>query len=166
MRFTDTSRVRAFAKDPAVVRFGDGYFLYYSISAFGDGRSGDGLAIGIAHSEDLDTWTRVGEIGPVQDCERNGICAPGAWVHGGKVHLFYQTYGNGPKDAICHAWSSDGVHFERNESNPVFPPHRRVELRDAPSTPTWWKTATVCCSTTPPAIPISVSKCWGWRRRR
>ncbi|MEZ4831034.1 MAG: family 43 glycosylhydrolase [Caldilineaceae bacterium] len=122
MRFTDTSRVRAFAKDPAVVRFGDGYFLYYSISAFGDGRSGDGLAIGIAHSEDLDTWTRVGEIGPVQDCERNGICAPGAWVHGGKVHLFYQTYGNGPKDAICHAWSSDGVHFERNESNPVFHP--------------------------------------------
>ncbi len=122
MRFADTSRGRPFAKDPAVVRFGDGYFLYYSLPPFGDGRSGDGWAIGVAHSVDLDTWQRVGEIHPVQECERNGICAPGAWVHGGKIHLFYQTYGNGPKDAICHGWSSDGVHFERDESNPVFHP--------------------------------------------
>jgi len=122
MLFTDTSRGRPFAKDPAVVRFGDGYFLYYSIPPFGDGRSDDGWAIGIAHSVDLETWSRVGEIGPVQDCERNGICAPGAWVQGGKIHLFYQTYGNGRHDAICHAWSVDGVHFERDESNPVFRP--------------------------------------------
>ena len=59
----------------------------------------------------------------MQACERNGICVPGAWVHGGKIHLFYQTYGNGSKDAICHAWSSDAVHFERDESNPVFHPN-------------------------------------------
>ncbi|MBI1299571.1 family 43 glycosylhydrolase [bacterium] len=122
MLFTDTSRGRPFAKDPAVVRFGDGYFLYYSIPPFGDGRSGDGWAIGVAHSVDLETWSRVDEIRPVQECERNGICAPGAWVHGGKIHLFYQTYGNGRKDAICHAWSVDGIHFERDESNPVFQP--------------------------------------------
>ncbi len=40
----------------------------------------------------------------------------------GKVNLFYQTYGNGPKDAICHATSSDGIHFERNPTNPIFRP--------------------------------------------
>ena len=38
----------------------------------------------------------------------------------GKVHLFYQTYGNGPKDAICHAVSNDGLKFDRDPSNPVF----------------------------------------------
>jgi len=40
----------------------------------------------------------------------------------GKVHLFYQTYGNGPNDAICHAVSDDGLHFTRDTSNPVFHP--------------------------------------------
>jgi hypothetical protein len=40
----------------------------------------------------------------------------------GKVHLFYQTYGNGKNDAICHAWSDDGVHFQRDPTNPIFRP--------------------------------------------
>ena len=31
MMYTDTSRGRCGAKDPAVVRFGGRYFLYYSI---------------------------------------------------------------------------------------------------------------------------------------
>lgn len=39
-----------------------------------------------------------------------------------QVNLFYQTYGNGTKDAICHAVSKDGIRFTRNESNPVFNP--------------------------------------------
>jgi predicted GH43/DUF377 family glycosyl hydrolase len=43
-------------------------------------------------------------------------------VLGGKIHLFYQTYGNGPKDAICHAVSTDGLRFERDPSNPIFRP--------------------------------------------
>jgi hypothetical protein len=38
------------------------------------------------------------------------------------VHLFYQTYGNGPRDAICHAVSEDGLRFVRDPSNPVFRP--------------------------------------------
>jgi hypothetical protein len=41
---------------------------------------------------------------------------------GGKIHLFYQTYGNGPRDAICHATSEDGTHFLRNPENPIFRP--------------------------------------------
>jgi hypothetical protein len=40
----------------------------------------------------------------------------------GSVHLFYQTYGNGPKDAICHAVSTDGMHFIGDETNPIFHP--------------------------------------------
>ena len=39
-----------------------------------------------------------------------------------KIHLFYQTYGNGKNDAICHAVSTDGIHFDRDPSNPVFHP--------------------------------------------
>lgn len=123
MMYGDTSRRgRPFAKDPAVVRFGSAYWLYYSLPSFGDGRAGDGWAIGIARSSDLDTWEKVGEILPGQEHERNGLCAPGAIVLDGRVHLFYQTYGNGPKDAICHAISTDGLHFERDASNPIFSP--------------------------------------------
>lgn len=40
----------------------------------------------------------------------------------GKVHLFYSTYGNGKDDAICHAWSDDGLHFHRDTTNPIFRP--------------------------------------------
>jgi hypothetical protein len=43
-------------------------------------------------------------------------------VIGEKIHLFYQTYGNGKRDAICHAFSSDGIRFVRNKTNPIFSP--------------------------------------------
>ena len=98
------------------------YLLYYSLPPFGDGRAGDGWAIGIARSSDLDSWEKIGEILPEQEPERNGLCAPGAIVLDGRVHLFYQTYGNGPKDAICHAVSEDGLRFRRNPTNPIFAP--------------------------------------------
>ena len=110
MRYTDTSRGRPFAKDPAVVFFKDRYLLYYSLPPWKDGRSPDGLSMGIAQSGDLEEWTKCGEIGPEQPCESNGLGAPGAIVLGPQVHLFYQSYGNGPRDAICHAVSNDGLH--------------------------------------------------------
>lgn len=122
MRYADDSRGRPFSKDPAVVFFGGAYFLYYSIPPFGDGRVGDGWAIGIARSTDLEEWHKVGELLPADACERQGVCAPGAVVLRSQVHLFYQTYGNGPKDALCHAVSANGLHFTRNPSNPIFAP--------------------------------------------
>jgi len=123
MLYGDISRRgRPFAKDPAVVRFNSQYLLYYTLPTFGDGRPGDGWAIGIARSVDLDSWEKIGEILPEQAPERNGLCAPGAIVLGGVVHLFYQTYGNGRRDAICHAVSEDGVRFRRNPTNPIFAP--------------------------------------------
>ncbi len=122
MMYADRSRGRPFAKDPAVVRFRDCYWLYYSVSPYRDGRTPDGWGIGVAVSTDLEGWTKVGEIEPAQSCERNGLCAPGAIVLGDQVHLFYQTYGNGRHDAICHAVSADGVSFARDPGNPIFRP--------------------------------------------
>jgi len=121
--YADSSRNgRPFAKDPAVVRFNGHTLLYHSIPPFGDGRPGDGWPIGIARSGALEVWTKVGEVLPNAPYEEKGLCAPGALVLDGQVHLFYQTYGNGPKDAICHAVSTDGVHFSRNATNPIFSP--------------------------------------------
>lgn len=123
MKWADDTRIgRPFSKDPSVVRFGGRYLMYFSLPPSDRPGVPPGWAIGIAESRDLTDWRRVGELLPAQECDRNGLCAPGAWVHGGRVHLFYQTYGNGPKDAICHAVSEDGVHFERDASNPVFRP--------------------------------------------
>lgn len=122
MMYTDTSRGRPFAKDPGVVAFDNVFFMYYSVAPFPEHRPAEGWRIGIARSSDLDTWGKMGEIEPLSPCDRNGLCAPGPIVFDGKVHLFYQSYGNGCHDAICHAISSDGVHFVPNETNPIFSP--------------------------------------------
>lgn len=111
-----------------MVFFQDRYFLYYSVppQPAGTNTPGQttpsGWGIGIATSQDFETWTKAGELTPVADYEQKGLCAPGAVVLGGKIHLFYQTYGNGAKDAICHAVSTDGLNFERDASNPIFRP--------------------------------------------
>ncbi len=78
--------------------------------------------IGIAESRDLLRWRTVNAVTAEQECERNGICAPCARLIDGRVHLVYQTYGNGPRDAICHAVSDDGLMFRRPLGNPVFRP--------------------------------------------
>ena len=117
MYYSDSSYGRPFAKDPDVVRFKGKYLMYYSIH-----RGKKGIAIGIAESSDLERWKKAGEILPDAEYERKGLAAPAALVRDDKVHLFYQTYGNGRNDAICHAVSSDGIHFNRNPTNPVFSP--------------------------------------------
>ena len=129
MLFGDTSRRgKPYAKDPAVVRFGGRCLMYFSLPPYLLGRQPAGAyagwTIGIAESVDLQRWTKIGEMlpDPAAPYEANGLCAPGAVRVGGKVHLFYQTYGNGARDAICHAWSEDGIHFTRNAHNPVFRP--------------------------------------------
>ncbi|MCC6581251.1 MAG: glycoside hydrolase, partial [Phycisphaeraceae bacterium] len=122
----DTRFGRPYSKDPTVVRFNNRCLMYFSIPPFPVDRmpagGPKGWNIGIAESDDLVHWRKVGELHPEQDPERNGLCAPGAIVFQGKVHLFYQTYGNGPKDALCHAVSDDGVKFTRDPSNPIFMP--------------------------------------------
>jgi hypothetical protein len=121
MHFADAVSGRPFSKDPAVVKFKGRYWLYYSLPPY-KGKPTPGWSIGVARSDNLVDWSKVGELRNTGDAERNGFCAPGAIVLGGKVHLFYQTYGNARRDAICHAWSNDGIHFTRNPTNPIFQP--------------------------------------------
>ena len=118
MLFTNTER-GCFAKDPAVVRFNNQYFLYYSVHYEGPE---DRYGVGIATSDDMENWTLRGEVPQDTPYESKGSAAPAAIVLNGKVHLFYQTYGNWRSDAICHAVSEDGIHFVKNPSNPVYAP--------------------------------------------
>ena len=123
MLFTDNRSGINFSKDPAVIRFGGQYFLYYTAWPTKEEKAkGVSLMIGIARSGDLENWQKVGDFELTQECEKNGVGAPAAIVLDGKVHLFYQTYGNGKRDAICHAVSDDGVRFAKDETNPVFRP--------------------------------------------
>ena len=123
MLWGDTSRLgRPFSKDPSVIRFRGRYLLYYSMPSYGDQRPNDGWGIGIAESRNLYDWTKVGEFLAAEPAEGLGVAAPLALVVDGRVHLFYQGYGRGPADAICHAVSADGLHFERDATNPIFRP--------------------------------------------
>ncbi len=121
MYFIDSSRTgKPMAKDPNVIFFKGQYFMYYSIPP-GD-ESHPGWGIGIATSKDLTHWQKQAEMAPAAAYEKNGLCAPGALVKDGTLHLFYQTYGNGKKDAICHATSDNGIDFVRDATNPIFNP--------------------------------------------
>ena len=106
-------------KDPSVCRFNGKYFLYYSVAPHAEIA---GWSVGIATSTNLLDWTFVTRLTPTTEFEKKGFCAPGVRVIDGKVHLFYQSYGNGNHDAILHAISDDGVHFERDATSPVFAP--------------------------------------------
>ncbi len=124
MLYGDISRTGVpFSKDPHVIRFGGRYLMYYSIPPRPDDKA-SGWNIGIAESRDLRQWEKVGELTPAEglEYESRGLCAPCALVRDGEVHLFYQTYGGGRSDAICHAVSSDGLTFRRNPTNPIFSP--------------------------------------------
>lgn len=122
MMFGDTTRVsKPFSKDPHVVNFNNAYYMYYSVPPQ-KGDPNSGWNIGVAKSNDLVDWQVVGHITPQAAYEAKGLCAPGALVRKDTIHLFYQTYGNKEKDAICHAYSTDGVNFVRNATNPIFAP--------------------------------------------
>jgi beta-xylosidase len=126
--YSDSSRLgRPFAKDPSIVKFHNKFWMYYSLPPHPDVKSTKGLeehgwSIGIAESKDLFHWKKVGEIAPTEPVEMHGIAAPGARVIRNQIHLFYQTYGGGSRDAICHAVSTDGIHFTHDPKNPVYRP--------------------------------------------
>jgi sucrose-6-phosphate hydrolase SacC (GH32 family) len=123
MYFGDAKRHgRPFAKDPSVIRLGGRYLMYYSMAPSSDPKAPKGWAVGIAESRDLVAWKKVGELLPQQECEKNGLVNGRAIVLDGKVHLFYNTYGNGKDDALCHATSDDGLRFARDPTNPIVRP--------------------------------------------
>lgn len=120
MYYADTSVAnRPYAKDPYIIFFQNKYWMYYSVP---DANKKE-WHIGIATSSDLTHWEKVGNImGQKGSEEEKGICAPGALIKDGVLHLFYQTYGNAKLDAICHAYSKNGIDFERDTTNPIFRP--------------------------------------------
>ena len=123
MLFTNTRGGFDYAKDPAVVAFGGRYYLYFTAAVTPEEKAaGLSITVGIAVSDDMENWEFIGTLPITQECEKNGIGAPGCEVIGGRIHMFYQTYGNGRLDAICHAVSDDGVGFVKDETNPVFRP--------------------------------------------
>ncbi len=121
MMYADTTRRgKPWSKNPFVLRFGGRYLMYSSILPV---LGSEAREIEITESRDLIHWKNVGYIHVQAPYEKNGISAPCALIKDGKVHLFYQTYGNGTNDAICHAVSDDGItNFKRNSSNPIFRP--------------------------------------------
>lgn len=121
MMYADvTRRGKPWSKNPFVIKFEGRYLMYSSILPAEGSRARE---IEITESHDLINWKNVGVLKIEEEYEKNGISAPCALVIKGKVHVFYQSYGNGKNDAICHAVSDDGItHFKRNLTNPVFRP--------------------------------------------
>jgi len=121
MVWGDTSRIgRPFSKDPCVIRIGERYLMYYSIPPAKDPNVPPGWAIGIAESSDLTHWTPIGAILPEQECEQKGLVNGKVIRLDGVLHLFYNSYGNGRGDALCHATSTDGLTWDRDPSNPIL----------------------------------------------
>ncbi len=110
------------AKDPSIIWFRDRYLMYFSIFPTKDTPIDCCLGIGIAESKDLVQWDVVGVIPPLTEIDKKGCGAPCVKVWDDQVHIFYQSYGNGPKDAIIYATSKDGIKFTPHEQNPIFFP--------------------------------------------
>lgn len=115
MHWADTASGRPFSKDPSVIRLRDAYLMYYSLPGPKDGPGG--WSIGIARSTDLVNWTKAGELKPGQEVDRKGLAAPDAWVHEGKVHLFYQ--GNNDRGKT---WYLSKVVIDWKAGRPVVRP--------------------------------------------
>ena len=131
MRYGDTVRTGIpFAKDPTVIRLRKKYYMYYSIPAYSPERLPretaalqNGWNAGIARSEDLVHWERVGDL-DLRDTKGEriwGAVAPCVKRFGGKIHMFYQRYwekaGN---NNIWHAVSKDGITFYNTADEPIF----------------------------------------------
>jgi predicted GH43/DUF377 family glycosyl hydrolase len=103
-------------RDPAVVKFKDEYFLYYTTLK-------DKIyIIGIAKSRDLFHWVKVGELIPTEDYEGKGICAPFAGIdRNGNIFLLYQTNYFSLEESIAYSFSKDGVNFTKpKDINPIL----------------------------------------------
>lgn len=103
-------------RDPAVVKFMGKYYLYYTTI------DGEKHMIGIATSEDLTNWVKVGEIHPTEEYEGKGICAPFAGVDKkGNLFILYQTNYFSLNENIACAFSRDGINFVKPEDiNPIY----------------------------------------------
>ena len=64
-----------FAKDPAVIELDGYYYMYHSIMI------DKTLGIGVARSDDGDSFELIAGFPLTQECEKNGVGAPGAALY-------------------------------------------------------------------------------------
>ena len=133
MKYGDTSRSKTpFAKDPTVIRHGNEYLMYYSVTAFDPSPDNstppkfDDWHTAIARSEDLVNWTRVSDL-DLRDTKGNkiyGAVAPCVRKLDGKIHIFYQMAWEGTDGVsnIWHAMSEDGITFTNTCDRPIIVP--------------------------------------------
>jgi len=119
MVYEDDSRGFRCAEDPEVVRFRDRWFLYYTLAP-GQGVRRLPWHIGIAVSDDLERFEKVGELTPAVLGQDNGVSIGSLLVLGDRLLMFYFTYGSGANDSICLATSDDGIRFTPHPRNPIF----------------------------------------------
>jgi len=134
--------------------------MYYSIPPM-KGVERSGWNIGIAESHDLVTWEKVGEIVPDADAEyeKNGLCAPGALVRDGKVHLFTRRMVMGVM--MPYAMPFQKMGFTSSETQPTrFLDRWGVGIADGRSMPRCANSTGAITSTYATVIPITRYRCW------
>lgn len=98
----------------AVIKHNETYYLYYT------GRNLPELKIGLATSSDGIHWTRY-ENNPVltytEPWEENGVYSPTVVRENDQFKMIYM---NSSGNAFGIAYSSDGMHWTKNDSNPFF----------------------------------------------
>lgn len=122
MMFTDDSNQTRLAKDPAVVRFGKYYYMYYSncrISCDSQGEEKAVWGIGIARSTDLENWEKLQDMDIEGELEANGICAPGALILKERYICFIR-----PTEALRRMPSA--MHGRKMES--ILPEMKQIRL--------------------------------------
>jgi len=86
--------------------------MYYPIPVYKDQSNPiKDWGVGIAESRDLYNWKKIGGVTPDGEHEKKGLATTCSVIIINKVDLFYQTYGNGTRDAICHAVAIDEIHL-------------------------------------------------------
>ncbi len=116
--------------------FHDGVYHFYYLFDRRNHRSKFGLgAHQWAHSSssDLLHWTHHPHAIPITDEREGSICTGSVFFHDGTWYGFYATRLLDRTEHLSLATSRDGIHFTKNEPNPIAspePPYRSGPFRD------------------------------------
>jgi predicted GH43/DUF377 family glycosyl hydrolase len=102
--------------DPYVIRRGDFFYLFY----LGQDRAAR-QRLGVARSRDGVAWEKlrsnpVLELGAPGAFDENGLGEPAVWSSGGAYWMLYTGRDRGEHRRLGLARSTDGVHWEREET--------------------------------------------------
>lgn len=93
------------------------YHLFYQFNPYST--NWDTMHWGHATSKDLITWTDHGAaLAPDESYDKGGVFSGGSIEVNGDLYLMYTAVSDSQRQAI--AYSTDGIHFEKYEKNPVM----------------------------------------------